>query len=59
MLVMTTKGPSAMDTGNKPLMRAMQDKRRSNAAGKHADRRTRRTRSRAAQRARAIREASA
>lgn len=48
-----------MDTGNKPLMRAMQDKRRSNAAGKHADRRTRRTRSRAAQRARAIREASA
>lgn len=47
-----------MDTGNKPLMRAMQDKRRSSAAGKHADRRTRRNRSRSAQRARAIKDAS-
>jgi hypothetical protein len=47
-----------MDTGNKPLMRAMQDKRRSGAAGKHADRRSRRARTRQAALRRAVREAS-
>jgi hypothetical protein len=47
-----------MDTGNKPLMRAMQGKRLSNAAGKHADRRTRRVRTRAAAKRRAVQEQS-
>ena len=41
---------------NPELARAMQEKRRSSAAGTHADRRTRRNRSRAAQKNRAIRE---
>lgn len=36
--------------------RAVQDRRRSNAAGKHADRRTKRLRTRAAARAAALRE---
>ena len=43
---------------NPDLARAMQEKRRSSAAGTHKDRRTKRNRSRAAQRARAIRDAS-
>lgn len=43
---------------NPELARAMQEKRRSNAAGTHADRRTRRNRSRSAQKQRAIKEAS-
>lgn len=48
-----------MDKGsNRPLALAMQGKRRSSAASKHADRRTRRNRSRTAQRTRAIRDAS-
>lgn len=41
---------------NRALALAMVGKRSSNAAGKHADRRTRRVRTRAAQRARVIGE---
>lgn len=44
--------------GNPELAAAMRDLRRSNAAGTHQDRRTRRNRSRNAQRARAITDAS-
>ena len=39
-------------------VRRMQELRRSGAAGKHADRRTRRVRTRGASKARAIRDAS-
>lgn len=41
---------------NPALARAMQEKRRSNAASTHADRRTKRNRSRAAQKGHAITE---
>jgi hypothetical protein len=41
---------------NPDLARAMQEKRRSNAATTHQDKRTKRARSRAAQKGRAIRE---
>lgn len=41
---------------NKPLMRAMVGKRMSSAAGKHADRRRRRARTRSAAKARALKE---
>lgn len=41
---------------NEPYMRAMQELRRSNASGKHQDRRTRRQRTRAAAKARAMKE---
>lgn len=44
--------------GNPALALAMVEKRRSGAAGPHADRRTRRERTRGASLARAIREAS-
>jgi len=37
-------------------VRARQDRRRSNAAGKHLDKRTKRARTRAAQKARALRD---
>lgn len=47
-----------MTGANPDLARAMAEKRRSNAAGKHRDRRTKRVRSRAAKRAAAIRDAS-
>lgn len=46
------------DQANPALARAMQEKRRSSAAGTHADRRTRRNRSRSAQKRNAIKEAS-
>jgi len=42
------------DTGNPARVRAAAERRRSNAAGIHRDRRTRRNRSRAAQRKRAL-----
>lgn len=42
--------------GNPELVAALQGLRRSNAAGKHADRRDRRARTRAASRARAMGE---
>lgn len=45
-----------MATENKGYMRGMQDIRRSNAAGKHADKRTRRARTRSAAKLRAVRE---
>ena len=45
-------------TANPRYAREMGELRRSGAAGVHADRRTKRNRSRAAQRATAIREAS-
>lgn len=51
----TAKG-FAGNAENPDLARAMAEKRRSNAAGKHGDRRTKRIRTRGAQRARAIRE---
>lgn len=44
--------------GSRALALAMQGKRFSSAAGKHADRRTRRNRSRSAQRATALRDQS-
>jgi hypothetical protein len=43
---------------NRELAAAMAEKGRSSAAGTHADRRTRRNRNRAAQRANAIKDAS-
>lgn len=46
-----------MANENKPYIEAMRDLRRSNAAGTHADRRTRRNRSRSAQRKNAINDA--
>ena len=45
-----------MATENKAYMRGMQELRRSGAAGKHVDRRTRRARTRAAANLRAVRE---
>ena len=45
-------------TENPERVRADQERRRSNASGKHQDRRTKRNRARSAQRANAIREAS-
>jgi len=45
--------------GNPALAKALQELLRSNAAGTHADKRTKRNRSRAAQRANAIADASA
>jgi hypothetical protein len=47
-----------MPGANPEYARAQAERRRSSAAGKHADRRTRRNRSRQAQRGRAIRDAS-
>lgn len=47
-----------MKVGNEALMRATQERRRSNAAGPHKDKRERRARTRAAARARAIKEHS-
>lgn len=44
------------NTGNEALMRAVQDLRRSGAAGTHGDRRTKRNRDRGAQKRNAIRE---
>jgi hypothetical protein len=44
------------DVGNKPLMAAMLGKRSSGAAGTHADRRTRRRRTRSTTRQHAIRD---
>jgi len=55
----TTEDSMATKTstgGNKPMMMAMVGKRSSNAAGKHADKRDKRARTRSAQRARAMRE---
>ena len=43
-------------SANLPRVRAMIGKRTSNAAGKHADRRTRRTRTRSAAKARAMKD---
>ncbi len=53
-----TDHPRPPKGANPALAEAMREKRRSNAAGTHADRRTRRQRSRAAARNTAIREAS-
>lgn len=41
---------------NRPLALAMVGKRQSNAAGKHADKRDKRTRTRGAQKARAMKD---
>jgi hypothetical protein len=43
---------------NKPYMQGMQELRRSNASGKHQDRRTRRMRTRSAAKTRAMKEQS-
>jgi hypothetical protein len=51
---MSKKGKQG--AANLALALAMQEKRRSGAAGTHADKRTKRNRTRSAQRARAIRE---
>jgi len=45
-----------MSGANPALAKAMVEKRRSSAAGTHGDRRTKRNRSRAARKARAIKE---
>jgi hypothetical protein len=52
------KRKTPLVVGNHELAVAMQEKRRSNAAGTHADRRTHRVRSRAAKKAYAIQDAS-
>jgi hypothetical protein len=45
-----------MSGANPALAKAMVEKRRSNSAGKHADKRTRRARTRGAAKARAMKE---
>lgn len=45
-----------IDHGNRERVLAVQERRRSGAAGKHGDRRTKRLRTRAAQKRAAIRE---
>jgi hypothetical protein len=47
-----------IDHGNRERVLAVQERRRSNASGKHHDKRTKRNRSRSAQKARAIKEYS-
>ena len=47
-----------MNTNLSPRVVAMLGKRTSNAAGKHADKRTRRTRTRSAAKARAVKDHS-
>lgn len=54
----TSTKPRHAPTANPRYAREMAELRRSNAAGTHHDRRTRRNRSRSAQRTRAIRDAS-